>query len=46
MSVTAALREQPVRDKRGPREVLSGNICRCNRLPRLIQAVLDAGSAA
>ncbi|HEX3588035.1 MAG TPA: (2Fe-2S)-binding protein [Pseudonocardiaceae bacterium] len=42
MSVTAALREGPIRDEGHAREVLSGNICRCTGYTGLIQAVLDA----
>jgi aerobic-type carbon monoxide dehydrogenase small subunit (CoxS/CutS family) len=44
MSVTAALREGPVRDETTAREVLSGNICRCTGYVGLVQAVLDASS--
>ncbi|MCE7002070.1 (2Fe-2S)-binding protein [Kibdelosporangium philippinense] len=42
MSVTAALREGPVRDEVTAREVLSGNICRCTGYQGLVRAVLDA----
>jgi aerobic-type carbon monoxide dehydrogenase small subunit (CoxS/CutS family) len=41
MSVTAALREGPVRDEAEAREVLSGNICRCTGYTGLVQSVLD-----
>jgi aerobic-type carbon monoxide dehydrogenase small subunit (CoxS/CutS family) len=46
MSLTAALREGPIRDERTAREVLSGNICRCTGYTGLVQAVLDAGADA
>ncbi|MEV4143681.1 (2Fe-2S)-binding protein [Amycolatopsis sp. NPDC049691] len=41
MSVTAALREDTVRDETEAREVLSGNICRCTGYSGLVQSVLD-----
>jgi aerobic-type carbon monoxide dehydrogenase small subunit (CoxS/CutS family) len=41
MSVTAALREQPVRTEAEARDVLSGNICRCTGYTGLVRAVLD-----
>jgi aerobic-type carbon monoxide dehydrogenase small subunit (CoxS/CutS family) len=41
MSVTAALREDTVRDEAEAREVLSGNICRCTGYTGLVQSVLD-----
>ncbi len=41
MSVTAALREDTVRDETEAREVLSGNICRCTGYTGLVQSVLD-----
>jgi aerobic-type carbon monoxide dehydrogenase small subunit (CoxS/CutS family) len=41
MSVTAALREDTVRDEAQAREVLSGNICRCTGYTGLVQSVLD-----
>jgi aerobic-type carbon monoxide dehydrogenase small subunit (CoxS/CutS family) len=44
MSVTAALREGPIRDAGQAREVLSGNICRCTGYTGLVQAVLDVGA--
>ncbi|GAB2986603.1 (2Fe-2S)-binding protein [Amycolatopsis acidiphila] len=45
MSVTAALREEPIEDADQARDVLSGNICRCTGYRGLVQAVLDAGAA-
>ncbi|MDN3351213.1 (2Fe-2S)-binding protein [Actinomadura sp. DC4] len=44
MSVTAALREGPVRDEEQARDVLSGNICRCTGYTGLIKAVAEAGA--
>lgn len=44
MSVTAAVREGPIRDAEHAREVLSGNICRCTGYTGLVQAVLEAGA--
>jgi aerobic-type carbon monoxide dehydrogenase small subunit (CoxS/CutS family) len=46
MSVTAALREGPVRDEQQARDVLSGNICRCTGYSGLVRAVLDASKEA
>jgi aerobic-type carbon monoxide dehydrogenase small subunit (CoxS/CutS family) len=42
MSVTAAMREAPIRDEEQAREVLSGNICRCTGYTGLVKAVLEA----
>jgi aerobic-type carbon monoxide dehydrogenase small subunit (CoxS/CutS family) len=42
MSVTAAMREEPIRDEEHAREVLSGNICRCTGYTGLVRAVLEA----
>ncbi|MEV7038290.1 (2Fe-2S)-binding protein [Amycolatopsis sp. NPDC051061] len=44
MSVTAALREDTVRDEAQAREVLSGNICRCTGYTGLVQSVLDVAN--
>jgi aerobic-type carbon monoxide dehydrogenase small subunit (CoxS/CutS family) len=44
MSLTAALRDGPIRDEEQAREVLSGNICRCTGYTGLVQAVLDASA--
>jgi aerobic-type carbon monoxide dehydrogenase small subunit (CoxS/CutS family) len=44
MSVTAAMREEPIRDEERAREVLSGNICRCTGYTGLVKAVLEAGA--
>ena len=41
LSVTAALREGPVRDEDEARDVLSGNICRCTGYQGLVDAVLE-----
>jgi aerobic-type carbon monoxide dehydrogenase small subunit (CoxS/CutS family) len=41
MSVTAALREDAVRDEDDAREVLSGNICRCTGYTGLVRSVVD-----
>ncbi|GAA3439178.1 (2Fe-2S)-binding protein [Kutzneria kofuensis] len=41
MSVTAALREDNVRDEDDAREVLSGNICRCTGYSGLVRSVVD-----
>ncbi|HEX3648831.1 MAG TPA: (2Fe-2S)-binding protein [Pseudonocardiaceae bacterium] len=46
MSVTAALREGPVRDEQQARDVLAGNICRCTGYSGLVRAVLDASEEA
>jgi aerobic-type carbon monoxide dehydrogenase small subunit (CoxS/CutS family) len=46
MSLTAALREGPIRTEHQAREVLSGNICRCTGYTGLVQAVLDASAEA
>src|SRR5262249_33713617 len=43
MSVTAALREEPIRGEEHAREVLSGNICRCTGYTGLVRAVLEVG---
>jgi aerobic-type carbon monoxide dehydrogenase small subunit (CoxS/CutS family) len=42
MSVTAALRDGPVRTEPEAREVLSGNICRCTGYAGMVKAVLEA----
>jgi aerobic-type carbon monoxide dehydrogenase small subunit (CoxS/CutS family) len=44
MSVTAALREGPIRDVEQAREVLGGNLCRCTGYAGLIKAVIEAGA--
>jgi aerobic-type carbon monoxide dehydrogenase small subunit (CoxS/CutS family) len=44
MSVTAALREDTIRDEDHAREVLSGNICRCTGYTGLIKAVMDVAA--
>jgi aerobic-type carbon monoxide dehydrogenase small subunit (CoxS/CutS family) len=44
MSITAALREGPVRTREQAREVLSGNICRCTGYASMIKAVLEASA--
>jgi aerobic-type carbon monoxide dehydrogenase small subunit (CoxS/CutS family) len=46
MSITAALRDGPVRTEAAAREVLSGNICRCTGYAGMIKAVLEASAAA
>lgn len=46
MSLTAALREGPIRNEGQAREALSGNICRCTGYTGLVQAVLDASAEA
>jgi aerobic-type carbon monoxide dehydrogenase small subunit (CoxS/CutS family) len=44
MSVTAALREDTIRDEDHAREVLSGNICRCTGYTGLVKAVMDVAA--
>lgn len=46
MSITAALREGPVRTQEQAREVLGGNICRCTGYAAMIRAVLEASAQA
>jgi aerobic-type carbon monoxide dehydrogenase small subunit (CoxS/CutS family) len=45
MSITAALRDGPVRTEAEAREVLSGNICRCTGYAGMIKAVIEASAA-
>jgi aerobic-type carbon monoxide dehydrogenase small subunit (CoxS/CutS family) len=44
MSVTAALRERPVRTDDEAREVISGNVCRCTGYAGMIKAVVEASA--
>lgn len=44
MSVTAALRDGPVRTDAEAREVLSGNICRCTGYAGMIRAVRETSA--
>jgi aerobic-type carbon monoxide dehydrogenase small subunit (CoxS/CutS family) len=44
MSVTAALREGPVRTDDEAREVISGNVCRCTGYAGMIKAVVEASA--
>jgi aerobic-type carbon monoxide dehydrogenase small subunit (CoxS/CutS family) len=44
MSVTAALREDTIRDEDHAREVLSGNICRCTGYTGLVRSVMDVAA--
>jgi aerobic-type carbon monoxide dehydrogenase small subunit (CoxS/CutS family) len=44
MSITAALRDGPVRTEEEAREVLSGNVCRCTGYAGMIRAVVEASA--
>jgi len=44
MSVTAALRDGPITDEHGAREVLSGNICRCTGYAGMVRSVIEASA--
>lgn len=46
MSVTAALREGPIRTDEQARDVLSGNICRCTGYTGLVRATVQASADA
>jgi aerobic-type carbon monoxide dehydrogenase small subunit (CoxS/CutS family) len=45
MSVTARLREGPIRSVEEARAALSGNICRCTGYAGMVDAVLEAAGA-
>jgi len=46
MTLSAALRQGPLRSEDEVREALSGNLCRCTGYQQIVDAVLSLGEAA